>query len=181
MMSLFSFLDPIVEAVSRVLSPYSNIPESTLFILAVAATLSVITSSANRFLVDVKRMKRVMGEVNTWRRQLEKAKKSNDEQLVARVMKKQQPIMKLQSKAMWDRMKVSLIFLAPFWIIFMLLSRVFGSTPVALSPFSIPILLSGRPDPVYGAQQLLYFSWYIMCSFAMSLPLSRLLGVNPED
>lgn len=156
-------------------------PESTLFIFLIAAILSLITSAANRFLVDVKRMKKVMEEVNAWRMQLEKAKKSNDKKLLAKVMKKQEAIMKLQSRAMWDRMKVSLIFLAPFWIIFMILNRFFASNPVALSPFSIPVLLSGPTDPAYGARQLLFFSWYIICSFAVSLPLSRLLGVNPED
>lgn len=180
-MSLSSLLDPIMESIIRMLSPYSGMPESTLLILAIAAVLSFITSTANRFLVDVKRMKKVMEEVNAWRMQLEKAKKSNDKKLLAKVMKKQEAIMKLQSRAMWDRMKVSLIFLAPFWIIFMLLNRFYATNPVALAPFSIPVLLSGPADPTYGARQLLFFSWYIICSFAVSLPLSRLLGVNPED
>jgi|YelNatPaOPRAMG01_1025707.scaffolds.fasta_scaffold42645_2 uncharacterized membrane protein (DUF106 family) len=180
-MTPLSILDSLIESVARFLSPYSGIPDSTLLILAVAALLSFITSAANRLLVDVKKMKEVMDEVNAWRMQLEKAKKSNDKKLLAKVMKRQEAIMKLQSRAMWDRMKVSLIFLAPFWIIFMVLSRFYASTPVALSPFSIPLLLSGSLDPTYGAHQLLFFSWYIICSFAVSLPLSRILGVNPED
>ncbi|MGC8961554.1 MAG: EMC3/TMCO1 family protein [Candidatus Bathyarchaeia archaeon] len=171
----------MIETVTRMLSPYSGIPDSTLLILAVAATLSFITSAANRLLVDVKKMKKIMDEVNAWRMQLEKARKSNDKKLLAKVMKKQEAVMKLQSQAMWDRMKVSIIFLAPFWIIFMILSRFYASNPVALSPFSIPFLLSGATDPTYGARQLMFFSWYIICSFAVSLPLSRILGVNPED
>jgi uncharacterized membrane protein (DUF106 family) len=89
--------------------------------------------------------------------------------------------MKLQSKMMWDRMKVSFIFLAPFWIIFMILSRSFGSTPVAFTPFTVPFLLAGNVDPLYGATEIPFFSWYIICSFAVSLPLSRIFGINPED
>jgi uncharacterized membrane protein (DUF106 family) len=86
-------------------------------------------------------------------------------------MKRQKPIMQLQSKAMWDRMKVSFIYLGPFWIIFYILNSFFATKVVALSPFTFPILLG---------YELPYITWYILCSFASSLPLSRILGVNPE-
>ena len=180
-MSFSLFINSIVEAVHQLLTPYSTMPDSTLLILIVASALSVMTTTAKRLLVDVKKMKKVMVEVNAWKAEFEKAKKSNNEKLIAKATKKQKSVMKLQSRAMWDRMKVSLIFLAPFWITFMLLSRFYETTPVALSPFSFPILLSGSPDSVYGSQQLLFFSWYLICSFAINLPLSRLAGVNPED
>jgi len=176
-----SILDPFLEFIRGYLTPYSAIPDSTFFILAVACTLSVITTSVNRLLVNVKRIKSVMKEVNAWREELNKAKKSNDQQKVAKAMKKQQPIMKLQSKMMWDRMKVSFIFLAPFWIIFMVLSGFYAGTVVAFSPFRIPFLLSGNVDPQYGGTEMPFFSWYIISSFAVSLPLSRIFGINPED
>jgi len=112
-----------------------------------------------------------MGEVNAWRKEMDKAKKSGDKELLAKVMKKQKPIMQLQSRAMWDRMKVSFIYLGPFWIIFYILNSFFATKVVALSPFTFPILLG---------YELPYIAWYILCSFASSLPLSRMLGVNPE-
>jgi len=153
------------------LEGYGERPYSTFFIMGVAFTLSLTTNLANRVLVDVEKMKSVMGEVNAWRKEMDKAKKSGDKQLLAKVMKKQKPIMQLQSRAMWDRMKVSFIYLGPFWIIFYILNSFFAIKVVALSPFTFPILLG---------YELPYIAWYILCSFASSLPLSRMLGVNPE-
>ncbi len=153
------------------LEGYGEIPYSTFFIMGVAFTLSLTTNLANRVLVDVEKMKSVMAEVNAWRKEMDKARKSDDKQLLAKVMKKQKPIMQLQSKAMWDRMKVSFIYLGPFWIIFYILNSFFQDKVVALSPFTFPLLLG---------YELPYITWYILCSFASSLPLSRLLGVNPE-
>jgi len=154
------------------LGPYRDIPESTFLILGIALGLSLITNAANRFLVDIEKMKSITKEVSAWRKELDKAKKTNDKQLMAKVMKKQQAIMQLQSKMSWDRMKVSFLFLAPFWIVWAVLSGFFGQTIVAASPFTFPWLIS---------DQLPFFSWYILCSFASGLPLSRILGINPED
>ncbi|HID17236.1 TPA: DUF106 domain-containing protein [Candidatus Bathyarchaeota archaeon] len=178
---MVAFIDELFRHITSALQPYSSIPNSTLLILAVAASLSLTSTLSNRLLVDIERMKRVMKEVSAWRKEFEEAKKSKNKQLLSKVMKKQQAIMRLQGKMMWDRMKVSFIFLLPFWIVFIILSRFYGTQPVALSPFSIPILLSGRVDEAYGAIQLSFVSWYIICSFGVSLPLSRILGINPED
>ncbi|MEM3381770.1 MAG: EMC3/TMCO1 family protein [Candidatus Bathyarchaeia archaeon] len=153
------------------LQPYGPRPYSTIFIAAVAFILSLTTNLANRLLVDVERMKSVMEEVKAWRREYELARKTNNKQLMAKVMKRQKAIMQLQGKASWDRMKVSLTYIGPFWIIFYILSSFFQDTTVALSPFTFPYLLG---------EKLPFISWYIICSLAMSLPMSRLLGANPE-
>ncbi len=164
-------LSSIMDFFMNALSPYASRPESTYLILAIALTLSLTTNILNRLLVDVERMKEVMAEVAAWRKEFDKARKSGDKQLLDKVTKKQKPIMQLQSKMMWDRMKVSFIYLGPFWIIFYILNTFFRGNIVALSPFTIPPLLG---------EELHFISWYILCSFAMSLPISRLLGVNPE-
>ncbi|MBS7623620.1 DUF106 domain-containing protein [Candidatus Bathyarchaeota archaeon] len=153
------------------LAPYSERPYSTVFILAVAFTLSLVTNLANRLLVDVERMRSVMAEVTAWRKEFDKARKTDDKQLMAKVMKRQKAIMQLQSRAMWDRMKVSFMYLGPFWAIFYILSSFFKDSVVALSPFTFPLLLG---------PELHFVAWYIVCSLAFSLPLSRLLGANPE-
>jgi len=153
------------------LEPYGVRPYSTIFILAVALALSLTTNLANRLLVDVERMKSVMKEVKAWRKDFDEARKTNNKQLMAKAMKKQKAVMQLQSKAMWDRMKVSFMYLGPFWIIFYVLSSFFKNSAVAVSPFTFPFLLGN---------DLPFVTWYIVCSLALSLPLSRLLGVNPE-
>lgn len=153
------------------LEPYGVRPYSTIFVLAVALALSLTTNLANRLLVDVERMKSVMEEVKAWRKDFDEARKTNNKQLMAKAMKKQKAVMQLQSKAMWDRMKVSFMYLGPFWIIFYVLSSFFKNSAVAVSPFTFPFLLGN---------DLPFVTWYIVCSLALSLPLSRLLGVNPE-
>jgi len=165
-------IDEIWNVIMASMGPYHEMPESTFLVLAIALGLSLITNAANRFLVDVEKMKSVTKEVNAWRKELDKAKKANDKQLTAKLMKKQQAMMKLQSKMSWARMKISLLFLAPFWIMWTILGGFFGEAIVALSPFTFPWLMG---------EKLPLFSWYIVCSFAAGLPLSRILGINPED
>ena len=153
------------------LRPYHSIPMATLLTLTIAGVLALITTTANRFLVDVKRAATVMKEVNEWRKEFEKARKSNNKKLLAQLTKKQQAMMKLQSEVAFDRMKVSFIFLVPFWAVWLVLSGSFGQTVVAHSPVQIP----------FAGVNLSFFYWYLICSFTISLPLSRMFGINPED
>jgi len=153
------------------LLPYHSIPASTLFTLMVAGVLALITNASNRFLVDVKRAAVVTKEVNAWRKEFEQARKSNNKKLLAQLTKKQQAMMKLQSQVAFERMKVSFIFIIPFWVVWIVLSGSFGQAIVAYSPIQIP----------FAGANLSFFYWYLICSFTISLPLSRILGVNPED
>ncbi len=164
-------IDTIWNLFMVALRPYEAIPASTLLTLAIAGTLALITTSANRLLVDVKRAAQVTREVNAWRKEFEKARKSNDKQLLAKLTKKQQAMMKLQSKVAFDRMKVSFLFIIPFWAVWIVLSGFFGESIVAVSPISIPFV----------GDQLPFFYWYLICSFTISLPLTKLFGINPED
>jgi len=164
-------IDTIWNMLMAALQPYSAIPASTLMTLAIAGTLAVISTAANRLLVDVKHVAQVTREVNAWRKEFEKARKSNDKQLLAKVTKKQQAMMKLQSRVAFDRMKVSFVFILPFWAVWIVLSSFFGEHVVAFSPIQIPFV----------GTNLTFFYWYLICSFTISLPLTRISGVNPED
>jgi len=164
-------IDTIWKLFMDALLPYHSIPASTLLTLTIAGVLALITTTANRFFVDVKRAAAVTKEVNAWRKEFDKARKSNDKKLLAQLTKKQQGMMKLQSQVAFGRMKVSFIFLVPFWLVWIVLSGSFGQTVVAHSPIEIP----------FAGANLSFFYWYLICSFAVSLPLSRVFGINPED
>ena len=164
-------IDTIWKLLMDMLLPYHSIPASTLFTFMVAGVLALVTNASNRFLVDVKRAAAVTKEVNAWRKEFEQARKSNNKKLLAQLTKKQQAMMKLQSKVAFDRMKVSFIFIIPFWLVWIVLSGSFGQAVVAYSPIQIP----------FAGANLSFFYWYLICSFTISLPLSRILGVNPED
>lgn len=177
---MLSILDDIMNFFMVLLSGYAAIPESTYFILSVAAVLAIVSNFANRFLVDMNKVRSQVAEVKAWQKDFDKARKSGDKQLLAKVQKRQSAIMKVQSKMMFERMKVTFIFFIPFVLVWQVLARFYSSIGfVARSPFSIPYLLEGPAS--LGGIQVTYFTWYFLCSLAISLPLSRFLGTNPEQ
>jgi len=153
------------------LGPYSNIPKSTVLILGIALGLSLATNLVNKFLVDMEKLKQARKDIADWRKELEKARKSGDRKRVERAMKRQAAITKLQGRMALEQMKVSFVFFVPFLAIFTLLSSFFGASVVAYSPFEVPFLMG---------KELQFVSWYILASFATSLPLAKLLKTTPE-
>jgi len=184
---LLTIIDEIAKWLMAALAPYATIPNSTFFILGVAGILAITSNLANRFLVDLRAMKEMSAEVKAWQEEFNKARKSGDKQLLAKATKKQAAIMRLQSKMTWDRMKVTFTFFIPFLLVWNVLSMFYGGGPermfTAHSPFFVrwllegPSLISNVPLPI----KLSYFTWYLICSFAISLPTSRLLGTYPEQ
>lgn len=167
-------VDDIVNYFTGMLSAYAKIPDSTYLILGVAAFLAIVSNLANRFLVDMAKIRSQVAEVKVWQKEFDKARKSGDKQMLARAQKRQSAIMKVQSKMMFDRMKVTFIFFIPFILVWRVLAQFY--TPigtVANTPFTIPYLLEDA--------HVSYFTWYFLCSLAISLPLSRFLGTNPEQ
>jgi len=184
---LLTILDEITKWLMATLVPYATTPNSTFFILGVAGILAIVSNLANRFFVDMRSMREMSAEVKAWQEEFNKARKSGDKQLLAKATKKQAAIMRLQSKMMWDRMKVTFTFFIPFLLVWTVLSRFYGELPermfTAYSPFVVrwllegPRLVAGSPLPI----KVSYFTWYLICSFAISLPTSRLLGTYPEQ
>ena len=107
-------VDDIVNYFTGMLSAYAKIPDSTYLILGVAAFLAIVSNLANRFLVDMVKIRSQVAEVKAWQKEFDKARKSGDKQMLARAQKRQSVIMKVQSKMMFDRMKVTFIFFIPF-------------------------------------------------------------------
>lgn len=184
---MLTILEEIIKWLMALLAPYATIPNSTFFILGVAGILGITSNLANRFLVNMRAIREMSAEVKAWQEEFNKARKSGDKQLLAKATKKQAAIMRLQSKMTWDRMKVTLTFFIPFLLVWNVLSMFYGGGPdrmfTAYSPFSVPWLLQG-PSVISNILlpiKLSYFTWYLICSFAISLPTSRLLGTYPEQ
>jgi uncharacterized membrane protein (DUF106 family) len=87
------------------------------------------------------------------------------------LMKKQQYMMQLQSKMMWQSMKVSLLFLIPLLIMWQLLGQFFAGKPVAIFPGAGPIL----PIPIFSGSLLW---WYLLCSLLSGTTFSHVLGIT---
>jgi uncharacterized membrane protein (DUF106 family) len=166
---------PIVAWVKGALAPYignpPQIPLSTLFTIGVAACMALISSTAAKVLVDYDMVRSTMKEVQAWQKELNAAKKAKDEQTTSKLMKKSQAMMKQQSRASMEQMKVTAVTFVPFLLIWYLLNAVLGANTVAFAPFPLPIM----------GTSLRFFYWYLLCSFAVNLPLMRIFGIGMSD
>jgi uncharacterized membrane protein (DUF106 family) len=151
------------------LTPYA--PGATVSIMLLSMLFTFLTSLANRLLVNQEQLRAWRKEVSAWNDQFKEARKTKDKKLMAKVTKQQPKIMKIQSKMMWQSMKVSFIFMIPFFIIWQLLIGKYGIYPIAY----LPGVGTNLPLPFFG-QSL--FWWYILCSMSFGIIFSRLLGVG---
>ena len=166
---------PIVAWVKVALAPYigepPRIPFATLFTLGVATCMALISSTAAKLLVDYDMVKSSMKEVQAWQKEMNAARKAKDDQTLAKLTKKQAGMMKQQSRASMEQMKVTAVTFVPFLIIWYLLNAVLGANTIAYAPFPIPVM----------GTDLKFFYWYLLCSFAMNFPLMRIFGIGMSD
>jgi uncharacterized membrane protein (DUF106 family) len=130
-----------------------------------------MSSSAAKLLVDYDMVRSTMKEVQAWNKELNAAKKAKDEQTVSKLMKKSQAMMKQQSRASMEQMKVTAVTFFPFLIIWQLLNAVLGPHAVAYAPFPLPLV----------GTTLTFFTWYLLCSFSVSFPLMRIFGIGMSE
>lgn len=117
----------IVEDVKVALKPYRQIPQSTIFVIGLAMLLGLTSSTAAKLLVDYDMIRKTAKEFQAWRKEVDAAKKANDNQTLSKLMKKQQAMMKLQSKASMEQFKVTAVTFVPFlllWYLFNVVLRV---------------------------------------------------------
>ena len=155
------------------------IPLSTFSILGAALLLSVVAMGANRFLVDYKMIARVRQEYMAFMRSMNKARKDGDEKQLDKLMKRSPSMQKMQFRATLEQMKTYPITIVPFYLIYAILSYALSTTnAVAYSPFFIPFAAVPSTGSFAGSFAVLsLFFWYLICSFTISIPLSRLFGV----
>ena len=172
---------PVVAWVKGALTPYignpPQMPSSTLFTIGVATVMALISSTAAKLLVDYDMVRSTMKEVQAWQKELNAAKKAKDEQTVSKLMKKSQAMMKQQSRASMEQMKVTAVTFVPFLIVWYTLNAVLGPHPVAYAPFPLPFLSTMTSLGV----PLTFFYWYLLCSFSVNLPLMRIFGIGMSE
>ncbi|MCK4481600.1 DUF106 domain-containing protein [Candidatus Bathyarchaeota archaeon] len=152
------------------------IPFSTIFIFLLAATISFLTSLVNRLLTKPEKSKAWRKEISEWNTELREAKRSEDKKRTEKLMKKQQYILKLQSKMMWQSMKVMLLFFVPLILMWQFLGGFYQNTPIAFFPGSADE--SGVITiPLIGMQFSSLMWWYVLCSFLSGTVFSHLFGL----
>ena len=142
-------------------------PLSTFFVLGLALLITFITSMVNRLLTNKEQLASWRKELSEWQEELSKARKSGDKKLLDKAMRKQKQIMQIQSKMFSQQMKISLIFIVPFFIFWTLLNSAYTINGVAVIVAYLP-----------GFGALTVFYWYLLCSLAFGTILSHILGIG---
>jgi uncharacterized membrane protein (DUF106 family) len=154
-----------------------NIPYSTVFIFLVAAGVSFLTTLANRLLTNPEKSKAWRKEISEWTTELRKAQRAGEKKNMEKLMKKQQYIMQLQSKMMWQSLKVTILFIVPLLLMWQILGGFYrSSTGTEINIAYLPGVGPTIPLPLIGAVASLIW-WYLICSFLFSTVFSHLLGL----
>lgn len=155
-----------------IISVLQQRPYATLFILSIAASISLLTTLVNRLITNPAKSKASRKEVTEWNKELREAQRGKDKKTVERLMKKQQYIMQLQTKMMWNSMKVSLLFLIPLLLMWQVLGGFYSNIPnIAIFPGLGPIL----PLPIFNTPLIW---WYLLCSLLFGTAFSHVFGLT---
>jgi uncharacterized membrane protein (DUF106 family) len=147
---------------------------------ALAGLVSLLTTLVNRRLTDPEKSKASRKEISDWNTEMRKAQRSKDKKALEKVMKKQQYIMQLQSKTMWQSMKVSLLFLVPLFIMWQVLGGFYtyhdlvtnSSAPIPLA--YLPGIGPNLPLPIFN-YSLIW--WYLLCSLLFGTVFQHVFGL----
>ena len=173
-----SFIDDIIKGlaapVKQVCPSPQCLPQSAFIVLGAALLLSLVAMSANRFLVNYKMIASSRREYMNWMNQVRKARKDGDDKQLEKLMRRQASVSKMSFRATMEQFKTYPITIVPFYLIYAVLGVVFGSAAVAFAPFALPLASVTAGG---GAAILSLFFWYLICSLAISLPLTRIFGV----
>ena len=143
-----------------------EIPYSTIFMLAIALGISLLTTLVNRLLTNPEKAKMWRKEVADWNKELRDAQRAKDKKTVDKIMRKQKYIMNLQSKMMWQSMKVSLLFIVPLFLMWSFLGGLYGGSALAY----LPGIGSDLPLPIFS-NSLIW--WYLLCSMLFGTVFSH--------
>lgn len=146
-------------------------PYSTLFILGIAALVSLLTTLVNRLVSNPQKSKGQRKEVSEWNKELREAQRAKDKKTIEKLMKKQQYIMKMQTKMMWSSMKVSLLFIVPLLLMWQVLGGFYSRQDIAI----FPGVGANLPLPMFSASLIW---WYLLCSLFFGTTFAHVFGLT---
>ena len=163
-----------------------NPANPALTVLIIAFFVSLITTIANKYLVDQDEMNEIQARNKAFQKELREAQKRGDGKKIAELQAKQTEMMQDQSKMMTNSFKPMIVTFVPiilifFWMRTSVISNLVLILPapaywLTLTPFWHFIgqfLYGGKATIPYGIGWLL---WYMICTFGMSQILRKFLG-----
>ena len=180
----------VFEALNVVFNPIlaldPNPSNPALTVLIIAFIVSLITTVANKYMVDQDALNERQKAMSDFNKELRAAQKSGDGKKVAELQAKQADMMKDQTAMMTDQFKPMFVTFVPIILIFFWMRSSAIHDLVIILPKTVywvtltPIwhvigsfMYGGQATIPYGIGWLL---WYMICTFGMSQILRKFLG-----
>ena len=182
--------DVVFNALNAIFNPIlaldPNPTNPALTVLIIAFIVSLITTVANKYLVDQDELNRKQLEMKEFNKELREAQKRGDGKKLAEMQAKQTEMMQEQTAMMSDQFKPMIVTLVPIFLIFfwmrssaihdlviILPKTVYWITLTPFWHFIGKFMYGGEATIPYGIGWLL---WYFICTFGMSQILRKYLG-----
>jgi uncharacterized membrane protein (DUF106 family) len=151
-----------------------GIPETTLIVTLTAVGLGFASNVATRFLVDLKKERRLRAETAAFDKELREAIQKKDKAKEEKLKKLKPQMDQMKLKASTGRFKVLIVTWVPFILVYYFMAGQLGGlqTVVAHSPLPIPFIVSST-----GTMVLIW--WYFLSSLTFGTLLTKLLGTSP--
>lgn len=180
----------IFEALNTVFNPIlaldPNPANPALTVLIIAFIVSLITTVANKYLVDQDEMNAQQAEMKEFNARLRDAQKRGDGKEVAKLQAEQTELMQKQTAMMTNQFKPMIVTFVPIILIFFWMRSSAIHDLVIILPKTVywviltPVwhwigsfMYGGKATIPYGIGWLL---WYFICTFGMSQILRKFLG-----
>ena len=163
-----------------------NPANPALTVLIIAFIVSLITTIANKYLVDQVEMNEIQARSKKLTSELREAQKKGDGKKIAELQARQTEMMKDQSAMMSNQFKPMIVTFVPiilifFWmrtsaihdLVIILPKTVYWVTLTPVWHFIGQFLYGGKATIPYGIGWLL---WYMICTFGMSQIIRKFLG-----
>ena len=147
----------------------------TGLIAFMAIGVNMIYAIGRLKLTDMNKIRRYTAEMKAFRAEMSAATKEGNKPKLERLKKKQQQMSKMQAEMSMQQLKPSLLFMIPLLGVYYLMQSFVGPQSIlAISPVSIPLILTSLP------MEMPFFWWYIICSFSFSGIISRVFGLTMD-
>ena len=182
--------DVVFNALNAIFNPIlaldPNPSNPALTVLIIAFIVSLITTVANKYLVDQDELNRKQLEMKEFNKELREAQKRGDGKKLAEMQAKQAELMQEQTAMMSDQFKPIFVTFVPIILIFFWMRSSAVHDLVIILPRTVywviltpfwhwigSFMYGGEATIPYGIGWLL---WYFICTFGMSQILRKYLG-----
>ena len=180
---VFGVLDQIFYPI-YLIDPTPNNPMFTVFIIS--TIISLITTIANKYLVDQDEMNRIQAEMKEFNKKLREAQQKGDGKELAKLQAQQGEMMQQQSEMMTNSFKPMIATMVPILLIFWwmrssIISHLVVMLPPSIYYISLTPIWHWLGHFIYGGTATIPFGigwllWYMICTFAMSQIIRKFLG-----